>query len=72
MSVRISKSQQHVSVDTMNRIAYLPLVLAVVGGLIGAVSLEYELVFFGVVSGYFVAKLFQSLVWTISGPTETA
>lgn len=56
----------------MNRIAHLPLVLAVLGGLLGALFLEFELVFFGVVSGYFVAKLGQSLVWTISGPREAA
>lgn len=72
MSVRNSKPQQHVLVDTVNRIAHLPLVLAVVGGLLGAFSLEYELVFFGLVSGYFVSKLLQSLVWTISGSREAA
>lgn len=56
----------------MNRIAQLPLALAVVGGLIGVRTLEVELVFLGVVSGYFVAKLAQSLAWTISGVREVA
>lgn len=55
---------------TVIRIAHLPLVLATVGGLLGARSTQFELVVFGCISGYFVAKLAQSLVWTMSGPRD--
>lgn len=61
----------HIRDVTVNRIDRLPLAL-VVGGLIGRSSLAFEPVFLGVVSGYFVARVAQSLVWTMSGARETA
>ncbi|NHN42777.1 hypothetical protein G9C85_14220 [Halorubellus sp. JP-L1] len=53
-------------------IAYVPLALALLGGLLSLVDPVPETVVLGLLFGYFAGKLVQSVVWTVNGPRTAA